>query len=218
MSYDIEQGGPVYPGTQPFSVQTSKAISRGDSSNSVVVTLSNHCGTHIDAPRHFDSNGHCINDFSVDEFFFDKPYILSLTKNTDDPITEADVACADISKDCDCLLLKTGFSRFRTDVPKYTGSNPYVTPEAARWIREHLRVRVLGIDCVSIASASHREAGRSAHAILLRRNGYSSDPILLIEDMYIPEEVSFLEQLIALPIFFTEFDASFCTVVGITHE
>lgn len=219
MSYDIIEQGPVYPGTPPFSIQSVKSIRRGDSCNSCCVTLSNHGGTHIDGPRHFDDAGRCITDFSIEEFFFTKPVIISCPKKADEAIGISDIAGTPISADCDCILLKTCFSRYRHDGTAYCNHNPYLAQEAAQWIRETLiHVRAIGIDCISIGSSAHRDIGRRTHALLLQQQSFTRKPLCVIEDMFIAEHLTGLDELIALPIFITGVDSCFCTVVGIAND
>ena len=44
---------PTYPNNTPFSLEPIKRLARGDSSNVSSLHMSAHCGTHVDAPRHF---------------------------------------------------------------------------------------------------------------------------------------------------------------------
>lgn len=47
----------VFPGDTPFSAEWVLRLDRGDSCNVSTMRMSVHCGTHADAPRHYDDGG-----------------------------------------------------------------------------------------------------------------------------------------------------------------
>ena len=48
---------PVYPGDPVPEKKPFKSIADGDSCNLTFLSMGSHCGTHLDAPRHFIPNG-----------------------------------------------------------------------------------------------------------------------------------------------------------------
>ena len=48
---------PVFPGDPPVQIDPVSRISRGDPANVSRITMSSHCGTHIDVARHCNDHG-----------------------------------------------------------------------------------------------------------------------------------------------------------------
>ncbi len=48
---------PTWPGDDPFSLRQVAHMARGDSVNVMRIETSNHVGTHLDAPYHYDDAG-----------------------------------------------------------------------------------------------------------------------------------------------------------------
>jgi arylformamidase len=57
ISVPLNSDLPVYPGDPPFTIEPALRIGQGDGSNVSRLSMSSHCGTHIDAPRHMDDHG-----------------------------------------------------------------------------------------------------------------------------------------------------------------
>ena len=43
----------VWPGDTPFSATVTSDMNEGAAANVTTITISSHCGTHVDAPYHF---------------------------------------------------------------------------------------------------------------------------------------------------------------------
>lgn len=56
----------TWPTDPAVSIQKTNMISRGDEWNLSELKFSSHCGTHIDAPYHFDENGITIDQIPLD--------------------------------------------------------------------------------------------------------------------------------------------------------
>ena len=58
VTLDLKPGMIVYPKNPEFRIEPVSEIAKGGSSNSSLVTLGTHTGTHVDAPRHvYDGRG-----------------------------------------------------------------------------------------------------------------------------------------------------------------
>ena len=57
VSVPLDATLPSYPHNTPFSLEPIKRLANGDSSNVSTLHMSAHCGTHVDAPRHFFDSG-----------------------------------------------------------------------------------------------------------------------------------------------------------------
>lgn len=58
----------VWPGDTEFDYQLTWKMAAGATVNVGAVRLSTHCGTHIDAPFHFDEQGRKVDELSLEVF------------------------------------------------------------------------------------------------------------------------------------------------------
>jgi len=203
---------PVFGEEREFVVSQLKSITAGDSSNSFSAEIQSHWGTHIDAPRHFFSNGPSITDYSADHFVFTEPQVIPVALNPSELLVN-DSLVEMVREDCDLLLLKSGWTESRS-LPRYYQENPGISPELAMALRNHCpKLRAVGIDWISISAFNHREAGREAHRLLLDPGG-TQTPVFLIEDMDLSADMRGLQRVIVAPLRFAAFDSAPCTVFG----
>lgn len=184
LSYPINAATPAYGSTPVPKFKPYSRIAKGDTSNSCIISMHNHTGTHIDAPKHFIDNGRSISEYTLDKLIFKSPILVDCPKDSADLISpkELQPALHQLQK-CDCLLLHTGFGRFRAE-EKYRTHNPGIAPETILWIRrEYSGIRCIGIDTISISSFQHRDEGREAHIAAFKELDEFGEPLLLIEDM-----------------------------------
>lgn len=218
LSYPLRMGMPLYPGTPETVLEEVKSKDRGDSCNTSLITISNHAGTHIDAPAHFDSAGRKIGDYEPESLVFDNIAIADCPKRPGEPVVSEDLK-GSLGDATDLLLIRTGFGKYRNAGAGerdrlYTTNNPYLHVDTARMLREHGAIRAIGIDCVSISSRADRDMGRRAHETLLTVGHFQKDPLLIIEDMFIPDDISRIDRIIVVPLYFDDIDSAPCTVLG----
>ena len=184
LSYPIDDNTPVYGSTPKPTINPYRQISKGDGSNSCIITIHNHTGTHVDAPRHFIPDGKAISNYSFDDFIFNKPLLIECPKEPGELIELEDIPTQEL-EGVDCLLLHTGFGRLRDrDKKIYRTRNPGISPEVIFWLRKEFPlVRCIGIDSISISSFMHRELGREAHTAAFIKQEGLGEPLLLIEDI-----------------------------------
>lgn len=213
LSYKLENETPGYGGQVVFEASSDKSIAQGDSCNTSRWELSNHAGTHIDFPRHFSSEGKCLDGYSADFFVFDKVALIDVSPVEPGQIlTWEDLKSYPIDRDVELLLIKTGFCELR-DQDVYWEANPGFHPELAASLREHFpRLKVLGFDSISVSSFVNRSLGREAHRVFLDH----SQPILLVEDMNLSVLTisTHFERVIVSPVRVVGADASPCTVIA----
>lgn len=216
LSWPLDAQAPLYPGTPSVQINRERSISGGDSCNTSLVTLSSHAGTHVDSPRHFFDDGRSLDDYSPSELIFCRPLILDCPQQPGGVIGCAELAGIAIKPDIDLVLIRTGFQKHRkTDPVKYNSQNPCLSPEVSYWLRnEFPGLRALGVDCISVASPIHRALGRETHRALLQRREGGSEPLLIIEDMYLPEEYCRFDEVILYPLITGCDDGSPCAVIG----
>ncbi len=210
VSYDLDTVMPVFAGNPPNRVEKVDSFENGDSWNSYRLTLFNHNGTHIDAPNHFDPCGRKICDYSVDDFVFTNPCLVDIPKEAGARINAEDLAGME-DRDCDILLIRTGFHKMRND-DSYVRDNPWLAPEAADFIRRtHKNLKALGIDTVSIGSSRYPEEAGDAHRILLQKGDFLSHPLILIEDLHLGAINKPIKRFFAIPLFVGGVDGTPCT-------
>ena len=115
-------------------------------------------------------------------------------------------------KNCDILLIRTGFGEKRGELI-YSNNNPWISPDAAQFIRScFIKLRAIGIDTISISSFKHIKAGETTHQVLLKKGDYTSEPLLIIEDLKLGILSNNLRKLFAIPLFVDGVDSMPCTV------
>lgn len=119
------------------------------------VALSEHTGTHVDAPFHYGptsadgSPAQSIDELPL-EWFHAPGVVLDMTAKEDgDAMTaaQAEAELARVGHDLrplDIVLVRTGRDRFYAELD-YIARGPGVTAEATHWLFER-GVRVMGID------------------------------------------------------------------------
>lgn len=131
--------------------------------------LSEHGGTHIDAPIHFGEGQLTLDQLSLDQLM--GPAIV--VDVSDKAVTDRDyqVSVADFEAweathgripDGTIILLQTGSGQFWPDRDLYMGTNergadavaklhfPGLHPDAARWLVENRSIHAIGLDTPSI--------------------------------------------------------------------
>jgi len=217
LSYPINTATSMYGSAPGPVVVPFSQIANGDTSNSYRISLFNHTGTHIDAPRHFLDTGKPISGYELDELIFTHPALIDCPKEGAELISPDDFKDALFQFQLiDCLLLRTGFGQFRNE-DRYRTHNPGIAPEAIRWIRkEYPSIRCIGIDSISISSFQYRNEGREAHRAAFLEQSRSGEPLLLIEDMKLDAVLKEkLKTLIVIPWQIDGLDSAPCNIIAI---
>ena len=215
LSYPISIATPIYGSNPELKIMPHHSISNGDSSNSAIISVHNHTGTHVDAPKHFIDEGRPISDYSQDELIFKRPLIADCPKGEAALIMPVDLQhISHLFQTIDCLLLHTGFTKFRGE-EKYRTHNPGIAPETILWIRkEYPNIRCIGIDSISISSFQHRNSGREAHKLAFVMKKDFGEPLLIIEDMKL-ELIKNLTEVIVIPWQVQDLDSAPCSVLAL---
>jgi arylformamidase len=220
LSYGINKNTPIYGNTPKPRILAHSRISDGDSSNTAIISIHNHTGTHIDAPKHFIDDGKAISEYTLDELVFKYPVIVNCLKNEASLICPDDLQHASPQKlqKCDCLLLHTGFGQFRGE-ERYRTHNPGIAPDTILWIRkEYPNIRCIGIDSISISSFQHRSVGREAHiAAFISQKGLGN-PLLLIEDLNLDAASYRMIEMLVHPWQIVGLDSVPCHVIAILEN
>ena len=173
--------------------------------NITQLVLSTHLGTHLDAPFHFFDDGRTVEKLDLRRGC-GPAWVLDFShKGPKEEITPADLAPhAEKVTPGSRLLFRTGWDR-QFPQPHYFGDQPYLGPDACRWLVER-QVGTVALDMPTIYPADYI----TVHHILLRPE------VLVIEgltglDRLRGEQVI----LMALPLRVRGRDGSPCRAVAI---
>ncbi len=187
LSHTLSPDMPLYPGDKPMKLaRDRKAEKVGVIQN--VLTLGEHIGTHVDAPRHFDAEGTPIHRVPASRLVLDGVMIDVRERALDNP--EYRFRLDDFLQWEDehgfippksAVLLHTGWGLKWHDKDGYLGADelgtlhfPGYGAEVARFLAEERSVRALGIDTLSVdvgrsgTMPVHRTA--LSHGVLLLEN------------------------------------------------
>lgn len=214
LSHLLAETDTPYPGAPPsLRIRPVRRIAGGDPCNTSLLELFNHAGTHMDAPNHFVEHGRTLADFPAGSFFFESPLMIDVPAGDGEAIrAEALEGCTALGE-CDLLLIRTGYGRFRATEPsRFVAKHPGLSVEAARFLlKECGRLRALGIDVPSIGPSLDRTERIQVHRELL---GAPGRDLLIIEDMRLDRHVETITSVLALPLLARGVDSAPCTVVA----
>lgn len=215
LSYPLDRKTPLYGDTRPLKIHLERELNKGDSCNTAIVTFSNHLGTHIDVPKHFDNSGRAIVDYDIEELIFDSPRLIECPKEMNELVMPQDLESYEEDlKGCELLLIRTGFFKFRGN-EKYCTYNPGISQETADWLRRNYpHIRGIGIDSLSITAFQYRDLGRETHRIFFQKEGYPGEPLIIIEDMNLAGDLSELKKVFVVPLIVEGVDSMPATVIG----
>jgi kynurenine formamidase len=218
LSHFIDNNSPYYLGTTKPSIKPNTQIKKGDDYNTYDLSVGNHCGTHVDAPKHFIETGKEISEYNIEELIFTQPLVLECLKGNDELLSTKDLIDIDLDG-YDCLLFRTGFGKYRDkDLNRYLTHNPGISLETIQWIRENYKdIRCLGIDSISISRYGDGENAKKTHLAAFNNNESYGKPLLLIEDMKldtIPENSNLLDKMVIVPWNIKGIDSAPCNVIA----
>lgn len=122
--------------------------------NAQIITTSNHIGTHIDAPRHFITDGMPIDQIPL-EWVLGPGVIVDLSDVMDDLAVytpEMIEERADV-REGDILVLHTGWSKYAVggtepDEERYILRHPGAHPDMVEWLKKK-KIKLWCVDAVS---------------------------------------------------------------------
>jgi len=159
VSVPIDGNLPTYPGNVPFSLEPTKRIASGDSSNVSAVHMSVHSGTHVDAPRHFFDEGTGTEALPL-EMLIGRARVIEVRPRGG--ITAEDLGGVDLSEDVR-VLIKTPNSRLWGN-PEFHKDYIGIAESGARFLVDH-GIKVVGVDYLSVEV--FKTPGAPAHHVLL---------------------------------------------------
>lgn len=210
LSYFMNAETPLYGGGNGVEIKPLNQISKGDTANTKSIQLHNHSGTHIDFPNHFIAKGKTSSDYDASFWHFQSPFLYERPTTPSEIINLTNEDLKTIPCQTDFLIIKTGFGKYRGQ-EKYWKFNPGLSPKSADILRNQLpKLRVVGMDFISLTSFQNRPLGRIAHRSFLG----GDHPLLLVEDMNLYSLNVQPKKIICTPLMIENLDGCPVTIIA----
>jgi kynurenine formamidase len=219
LSYPLGPETPPAGDDLPVVVEAVASISEGAPCNIQRLTLSNHIGTHFDAPWHFNPDGLRVTDLGLSWFSYARPCLLDVPKNDGELIGFDDLERqAGAIGDADAIFIRTGFAAAtRSREPRrYSTQAPGFAADAAAFFMALPALRAVGLDSISATAPMHQDEGIGFHRRMLGSTA-SDRFILLIEDMLLADDLTsedLAEGVFMAPLLLDGLDGAPVTVVA----
>jgi kynurenine formamidase len=156
---------PLENGMRGVQLDVAKSAAT-DGWNATTLTLYSHCGTHMDAPRHFLDDGTGIEQTSLEACIGPATLIDLTPVQPRELITPARLGpAAEHVSAGDRILLRTDWSH-RHGTDSWRDELPRIDVALARWFVER-QVQLIGVEPPSVADVNNREELTTVHRILL---------------------------------------------------
>jgi len=208
MSRVIDLSHPYSEKFKNFSIESCKTI-EANGWNASTLKFYSHCGTHMDAPIHFNVSNKTIDQIEVSNFV-GKAWVIDATHiNSKGFITtnEIDFAIKEQFKEGDSFLIRTDWYK-KVHTPEYRNELPRISEEFANWCVTH-KVKMLGVEPPSVADVNNLEEVTRIHKILLK-------DVIIIEGLANLDQLkNKYVELIALPLKISGGDGAPARVIAI---
>ncbi|MGK6316598.1 cyclase family protein [Neorhizobium sp. DT-125] len=174
LTHPMKEGMPVWPTHPAFCREVIESYDRGDVACNHSLCLSEHSGTHFDAPLHFIKGASSIAEISVEQFFgrmavIDAQDCAPCEAVGVDRILKFEDRHGPIEPG-DAVFFHFGWDRYWKDAAqedRFLRDWPGLSQEASEFLRQR-GVRIVGSDCLSIDC--YGSSTFPAHNILLGGN------------------------------------------------
>lgn len=148
----VDEASAVFPGDTPFSREWVARMADGASCNVSTIRMSVHCGTHTDAPLHFDDVGAPMAEVPLDAYL--GPCRVVTVRGSGQPsLIPAEALTDELLGGVPRVLFRTREDHDRT---RFDGGFTAVGPDAARRLVA-AGVVLVGIDTPSIDHATSQD-------------------------------------------------------------
>jgi arylformamidase len=177
-------------------------VDKGDKVTMSRIEMSSHDGTHIDSPLHFIPGGTTIDAMPI-ETTVGPCRVIEIKDEKSVTVKELEPYKI---KAGERILFKTKNSPGVYAVRQYAGKFVTISLEAARYLAEK-KIRLVGIDYISVASAETMENVGDVHKAFL------SNGIFILEALNLAGVKPGNYELICLPLRIEKGDAGPCRVI-----
>ena len=165
----------LHPGKEQRRLKiTPENTLERDGSNSFVVELNNHIGTHVECPFHNLREGKKVNEMPAEAFIGEAVVLNLMHRALDREISDRDLEQAGAEvKPGDIALLMTRYDeRFQPEEMqsiRYQAESPFLSFDATEWLINH-GAKLVGIDFWSIEEYPIGPEGEPKHVLLFRKD------------------------------------------------
>lgn len=145
VSVDIHPRMQAFPGDPRFRSKPVRSLESGDPFGLSRIRMSNHTGTHVDAPSHMISGGKTVTDLPL-EVMNGKARVVQIMNREKIDILELKqlTLINDVR-----ILFKTRNSHLWTDHKYFSKKYIYLTPDAATYLVDE-GIKLIGFDYHSV--------------------------------------------------------------------
>lgn len=215
LSHPVRVDDPLPPSIPPPVLVRHSSVADGDDANVYIITIANHSGTHVDAPRHVIDNGISITEFEPYEFLFERPIVIDVPLSDSTIVAADDLARHfDAIQHADLLLIRFGYGPIRaTDSRRYSTQCPGFGIDSACYLRANFPdLRAIGIDVPSFSCIAYLKQTMRAHNIVFAGDGRR---FMIVEDMNLNQDLTGLKQVWIAPLLVDGIDSAPCVVFGV---
>lgn len=179
LTHTLEEGIPAWPSHAKYRHTIVETYKKGDDACHYEVMMSEHSGTHIDAPLHFIDGGKSIAEIPLTHFSgraatIQVPTSGPLELLTKEHIIKWENIHGSLTKN-DIVLVHFGWGKYWDSNPRqFLKDWPGVSEEAAQYFVEK-QVKTVGTDVLAIDVFGHPD--HPAHFVLL------GNEVLIIENL-----------------------------------
>lgn len=153
------QGFPTHPPViiSPFGSHDDVRDTQGVpySSATLALSLGDHAGTHVDAPKHFDARPEAqgVDEMPLESFFteavcLDLSHVPLKNDITIEHLEAAEAAAAVTIQPRDTVLLYTGFAQKTLGTDAFTTDFQGLTKRSAEWLGAK-KITMFGVEAIS---------------------------------------------------------------------
>jgi len=164
----IDLSLPITPEMPGVELSVARRL-ESDGWNASTLNLYSHCGTHMDAPRHFLPDGASLDFLDLSVCLGPATLINLAPAEPAQLITVEDLGeQAESVQPGDRLLLRTDWYQ-RYGTPDYRQALPRISQALAEWLVEK-RVALIGVEPPSVADVNNMQELTEVHQTLFRGN------------------------------------------------
>lgn len=164
-----------------------------DGWNATTLSLYSHCGTHMDAPRHFLPDGNTLDQQRLD-VLVGPAIVVDLAPAKPKQLIAVDDLAAVVDQVVPGvrLLFRTDWHK-RFGTPEYRNELPRISLELAEWLVER-QVGLIGVEPPSVADVNNMQELTEVHQTLFRGG------VVIVEGLAHLDQISApMVQFVALP-------------------
>ncbi len=192
LTHPLAEGVPVFPGGVPFTSDPLASIDK-DGYFACRLSLGEHTGTHVDAPRHFVADAADVAGIAPERLLAAAVVIdvsARAATDADTMVSVADIAAFEAAHGAiprgAVVLMRSGWDRYWDEPELYVNRAPDgqvhfpgFSPEAADFLVRERDVFGLGVDTLSIDTGI--ASGFEAHHVLLAAGGIAIENLTRLD-------------------------------------